>query len=72
MLFVAGVMPEHLIGNPTQVTLVIDWHADESVYPLSGVLTRQRGEVYLPGTDDHFGVMGRAGYECTVINKAFK
>ena len=72
MLFLAGVIPEHTIGNPTQVTLVIDWHADESVYPLSGVLTRQRGEVYLPGTGDHFGVMGRAGYECTVINKVFK
>jgi hypothetical protein len=72
MLFEAGVIPEHLIGNPNQVTLLIDWYADEYAYPLSGSLTRQRGEVYLPAPDDHFGVMGRASYECKVINKVFK
>ena len=71
-LYQFGAIPEHIIGNPTQVTLVIDWHADVSAYPLTGVLTRQRGEVYMPGVDDHFGVMGRAGYECTVINKVYK
>ena len=73
MLYQAGVMPEHTVGNPTQVTLVIDWHADERVYPLSGALTRLRGDVFvIPGTDVFDAFMGRTSYDCTVINKVYK
>ncbi len=72
-LYQFGAIPEHIIGNPTQVTLVIDWHADERVYPLSGALTRLRGDVFMmPGTDDFDAFMGRASYDCTVINKVYK
>ncbi|MEJ2329612.1 MAG: hypothetical protein P8Z33_07060 [Gammaproteobacteria bacterium] len=69
----AGVIPEHTVGNPTQMTLVIDWNAAKSVYPLAGALTRQRGDVFLmPGVDEFDAFMSRASYECTVINKVYK
>lgn len=74
VLYETGVIPEHLRGEPNQVTLVIDWHADEKVYPLSGGVTRYRGEVWMPPdvVDDLVGTMGRSNIECQTINKVSK
>jgi hypothetical protein len=73
-LYIAGVIPEYNRGDPNQIKLVIDWHADESVYPLWGGVLRYRGEVWMPnpGVEDYVGTLGRSSGDCTVINKVYK
>ncbi|MEJ2317214.1 MAG: hypothetical protein P8Y83_09735, partial [Gammaproteobacteria bacterium] len=73
-LYIAGVIPEYNRGDPNQIKLVIDWPADESVYPLWGGVLRYRGEVWMPnpGVEDYVGTLGRSSGDCTVINKVYK
>jgi hypothetical protein len=68
------VIPEYNRGDPNQLTLLVDWHAQKPVYPLSGGVTRYRGEVWMPnpGVEDYVGTLGRSSGDCTVINKVYK
>ena len=73
-LYVAGVIPEYNRGDPNQVNLVIDWHAEKLVYPMWGGVLRYRGEVWMPnpGVEDYVGTLGRSSGDCKVINKVYK